>query len=613
MNGFVKRRFLIVVCALIGSALYIMGHYGVALTHNKPGETKRPHNAAERGIILDRNGKTLAYPVTMYDISVKPPFKEDNRSLAKDIAAVLDMNEDDVLNRLNMAGKRFLIKRRVPASTKEKITEEQRNGRLDNIIIDDVPWRVYPENNLAAQIIGYMGKDEAGGGGVEHAFYQELAAGYNIVLTIDINVQRILEKVAASTLRETQAETVMFLAMDTRNGEILGSALLPNFNPNDINSADLKTLNNHAAISPYEPGSVLKIFSIAATMDSGAISEHSEFICSGVYERIINGSKVRIDCLDGHPHGRVTPRDIIVYSCNIGTALAVEQLGNQAFYDLMYQFGFGNKTGAWLNYANKSMAETAGMLKEPALWWGGSKHSIAYGQEISVSTLQIIQAASVIANNGVLVPPKIVSRIVSPDGKTITTSENNDNMSRQVIRPETAQKMLSYMMDTATEIGTGWRANVEDLHLAVKTGTSQHLRYSKTDYIASCIALLPGEYPSLALYVVITKPQGETYGGRIAAPAIREAAELLIDYLGIPRGRNSIIEHPNIIGFSEVSLPVIDTHVPDFYGISKKTLLPLLFQDNIRVEISGEGWVQRQYPPPGTVLTPDTVIELILE
>jgi cell division protein FtsI (penicillin-binding protein 3) len=185
--------------------------------------------------------------------------------------------------------------------------------------------------------------------------------------------------------------------------------------------------------------------------------------------------------------------------------------------------------------------------------------------------------------------------------------------------------MLSYMADTASQIGTGWRANVEDLHLAVKTGTSQIWAlppgspdqsqgvYSKTDFIASCVALLPVEAPSLILYAVIIKPRGETYGGRIAAPAIREAAEQLIDYLGIPRGRNPIVQHPGRIDFPEKTLPSIGTHIPDYFGLSKKTLLPLLLRNDLSVEMSGEGWVKEQSPPPGTAFTPGMVIKLILE
>jgi cell division protein FtsI (penicillin-binding protein 3) len=296
----------------------------------------------------------------------------------------------------------------------------------------------------------------------------------------------------------------------------------------------------------------------------------------------------------------------------VGAALASDRQENRVFYQSMLNFGFGKKTGTWVNM------ETAGLLKPTNLWSGRTRQSIAFGQEVAVSALQIMQAASIVANNGMLVPPKLISQIISTDGRTAAAWENNGNVRAQIIRPETARRILSYMADTATDIGTGWRASIEDLNLAVKTGTSQYRDpvaggYSRTDFIASCIALLPAESPSLALYVVIIKPRGETYGGRIAAPAIREAAELLIDYLGIPRGRNPIVQHPGIIGLPEELLPSVDAYVPSFYGLSKKTLLPLLLRNDITVEITGEGWVRQQFPLPGTPLTPDTKIELILE
>jgi cell division protein FtsI (penicillin-binding protein 3) len=400
--------------------------------------------------------------------------------------------------------------------------------------------------------------------------------------------------------------------------------VLPGFDPNDFRSSSSSRYLNLPAHEHYEPGSVFKSFSISALMDSGVITENTEFICNGVYEKTFpSGETIKIECADGRAHGRVRPREIIIQSCNVGASYAADQLDNQVFYRKMTDFGFGKKTGAWVN------TETAGLIKEPYLWSGRTKQSIAFGQEIAVSALQVMQAATAIANDGLLVPPKIISHIAGVDGKITPWARNNDNPSRQVIRPDTARKMLSYMADTATAIGTGWRANVDDLHLAVKTGTAQ-LRdpnarrvdpitgmvvdYSETDFIASCVAILPAESPSLVLYVVIIKPRGgETYGGRIAAPAIREAAELLIDYLGIPRGRNPIVEHPGSMVFTEEVLPVIDNRVPNFYGLSKKTLVPLLERNDIRVEILGDGWVRRQSPPPETPITANTVIELCLE
>jgi cell division protein FtsI (penicillin-binding protein 3) len=174
------------------------------------------------------------------------------------------------------------------------------------------------------------------------------------------------------------------------------------------------------------------------------------------------------------------------------------------------------------------------------------------------------------------------------------------------------------MVDVTSSLGTGWRANVEDLSLAVKTGTAQiidpaTMAYSNTDFIASCIALLPAESPSLVLYLVIVKPRGEYFGGRIAAPPIREAAEALVDYLGIPRGRNPQIDHLSSVALEGGRLPVITDTIPDFRGLAKRTLLPLILREDLHLEIQGDGWVRRQQPPPGTPLTPDTVIVLELE
>ena len=179
--------------------------------------------------------------------------------------------------------------------------------------------------------------------------------------------------------------------------------------------------------------------------------------------------------------------------------------------------------------------------------------------------------------------------------------------------------MRSYMEDVTSSIGTGWRANVEDLSLAVKTGTAQMIdpktgAYSSTDFIASCMAMFPAESPSLILYLVIVKPQGVSYlGGRIAAPPIREAAEALINYLGIPRGRNPQIVHPGAISIPAVPYPAVNETVPDFTGVAKQQLVPLLLRDDLHVQINGDGWVVRQSPAPGTPLSSDTVIVLDLE
>ena len=642
MNGFIKWRFCLIMVAMLGAAVFVLIRYAMHISDGYTGRSGTQRENVERGKILDRNGKILATQVTRYNVFIRPPSNRDIderirriEEMADDLAPILDMGVEDIRVRLYNTANEFIIKRNVSWETWERIQriQNQPGNRLTGVRTVAVSLRDYPENSIASQIIGFTGNDNIGREGIEYAFNSELSSGSTIELTIDINVQYILEKVARSTMATTQAESVIFIATEPLNGDILGSAVLPNFNPNNYNMSDEKTWHNLTATSPYEPGSVFKVFSIAAMMDSGAISEHSEFACTGVYEKVFSsGEVVRIECADGRAHGRVRPREIIIYSCNVGAALAADRLDNQAFYEYMVKFGFGSKTGAWVNAATPEypLLETAGMLKNPIIprvWSGRTRQSIAFGQEIAVSALQIMQAASIITNSGVLVPPKITSKIISADGKTVKMAGNTTNSIRQVIKPETAQKMLLYMMDTAKE-GTGQLANIRDLNLAVKTGTAElHdpaarrvnpatgrvIVYSQTDFITSCIALLPAEYPSLVLYVVIIKPRGEILGGRIAAPAIREAADELINYLGIPRPRNLIWEHSGNMVFTEESLPVISTHVPNFIGISKRTLLPLLFRSDIQTEIIGNGWVRYQSPPPGTLVEPGMVLELMLE
>jgi len=309
-------------------------------------------------------------------------------------------------------------------------------------------------------------------------------------------------------------------------------------------------------------------------------------------------------------HGRVNARTIIIHSCNAGAAYASDNISNNGFHRFLSEFGFGSRTGVGVS------GETVGYLVPSRNWSDRSKPTIAFGQEISVSAYQILQATTAIANDGILVPPRIVQRIISADGKTVTEWTNGE--SRRILKPETARAMRSYMADTASTGAMGWRAGVQDISIGVKTGTAQIIdpatrRYSDTDFIASCVALLPAENPSLVLYCAIVKPKGVIYGARIAAPAIREAAEELIDYIGIPRGRNPQVAHPPSVNFPSSRLPSVSSHVPDFTGISKRALLPLLTRNDLSVEIHGDGWVRRQIPPAGTPVTEGMKIILELD
>jgi cell division protein FtsI (penicillin-binding protein 3) len=610
----VSGRFIAFIITISLAAAGLLARYGyLMLSGRESGPIQSQMRPAERGPILDRNGRVLALHTRLANVTAWRSAVQDLEASAEELAPILDLDAPLIRDQISSSPTDFsYIKKRIDESTIRFIEEAQTAGRLQGIGLEYIPGRIYPERDLASQIIGFVGDENRGLEGIEYAFERELSGGEKgsqVILTIDTKVQYILEQIAEETLRETGAESVMFVAMDPRNGDILGSASLPDYDPNNIRSSSEIQRMNRPAVWAYEPGSVFKIFSLASMLDGGAITGDTSFLCNGYYEHVTgSGERIRINCLGAH--GRVSARDIIVVSCNAGAAYASDQIGEEDFYEGLRAFGFGSRTLSGLP------GETAGIMSSVDRWSGRSRPTIAMGQEISVSTFQILQAASAIANDGILVPPRVVSGLASPEGDEIRRWDAGP--ARQVISPETARTIRSAMVDVTSDIGTGWRANVGDLSLAVKTGTAQlidseTLSYSSDDFIASCIALLPAESPSLILYLVIVKPKGEIYGGRIAAPAIREAAEALVDYLGIPRGLNPQVSHSPQVILPQDRIPVLGDLVPDFTGYSKRSLIPLLLRDDLHIEMRGEGWVRRQSPPPGSPLEPDTVIYLEFE
>jgi cell division protein FtsI (penicillin-binding protein 3) len=608
-----KIRYVMFFTFLVLFSLYILVHYAVLMVMGDlPASQRQLTRLPERGSILDRNGRFLALQIRFADVGIWRPSISDIDVLSNEIAAILDMTPAEIRERINSSESNFLfLKRQIDDNSARRLSALLEEKKIRGVMIQPTVGRVYPERNLASQIVGFVGDRNRGLEGIEFAFDSVLDGSENngygsqVVLTIDTYVQHILQQVSVKTMEETGAEAIIFVAMDPRTGDILGSVSLPDYDLNNIRLSDANSRMNRPAIWAFEPGSTFKVFSMAALMDSGAISRDSVFICNGIYTP---SRGTPINCLGNH--GRVTAREIVIHSCNAGAAYASDHINSRAFHQLLSDFGFGMRTGSGVP------GETAGYLVRSENWSERSKPTIAFGQEIAVSAYQILQATTAIANDGVLVPPRVVSRIISADGRTVTEWKGGEK--RRIISEETARAMRVYMAETASGSAMGWRAGVRDLSIGVKTGTAQIIDpvtrgYSDTDFIASCVALLPAENPSLILYLAVIKPQGSIFGARIAAPAIREAAELLIDYLGIPRGRNPQIDHPPFVNIPATRLPAVETHVPNFTGLAKRLLLPLLLRDDIRTEIRGDGWVRRQYPPAGTPVTPGMMIILELE
>lgn len=610
-----RLRFLLFsgLFAVAGAAVLV--YYGTIMLGGSPSLRVASGPRPERGPILDRNGRILAMQTRMGNVTVWKPEISNLAPVAQELARILGGDQKDISDRIqNSSGDFVYVKRKVDQTTLDAIEASRNEGKLPGVGIEPTVGRVYPEGHLASQLVGFVGDDNRGLAGIEYSYESSLSppSGYGdqVFLTIDANAQHILEEVARKSLEENVAEAVIFLALDAKTGEVLAYVSLPDYDPNDIRSSTEKDRMDRAAVWAYEPGSVFKIFSLSSIMELGGITENTTFMCNGAYERITpSGEKILIKCLG--VHGLVRAEEIIKYSCNAGAAYASDRVEAKPFEAMIENFGFGSKTGIGLP------GESPGFIRSLDKWSLRSKPTIAIGQELAVSALQVVQAATAIANDGVLVKPRVVSRIVGPDGtvKRVFPAE----YPRRVISPETARSMRRFMLAAAGEAGTGWRANVNDIRLAVKTGTAQFIdpatgAYSKTDYLASCIALLPAEDPKLILYHVIIKPKGPSYlGGRIAAPAVKEAAEALVDYLGIPRGKNQVATHSGTVSLPADAPVVVTDTMPDLKGVSKRRLLPLLERQDLRVEIVGDGYVKSQDPPPGTPIQNGAVLRLELE
>ncbi|MDR1932510.1 MAG: PASTA domain-containing protein [Spirochaetales bacterium] len=613
-------RFKIILAVLaIFSGVILVRYAMIMLSGGEIGIlTQIAMPAVERGPILDRNGKILAIQTKLDSVTAWIPYVTNPPETARLLAEALDMNEQRLLERFQ-ANQGFLyIKRKISPTERTRVQHHITEGKLEGISLEPEFGRNYPGRTLASHLIGYVGIDNIGLDGLEYTFNQELSPpvvggdmdlvlGNQVFLSVDLSIQYALENIAAETLKSNNANSIMILVMEAQTGEMLGYASLPNYDPNIISGLTPDIIKNKPISLLYEPGSVFKVFSLATALELGGISPDSTFYCDGYYETTGNdGRKIRINCLGRH--GTVSIEEILNLSCNAGAAYASDTVGAEEFHYMLRHFGFGEQTSIPLN------GEEEGMLREPRFWSARSKPTIAIGQEISVTAMQIMKAATALANEGIILEPHIVKKIVSPDGKLV--KEYTREPVKQLLSPATARTILNYMA-SATETGTGRKAALEGIRISTKTGTAQTIdpetgKYSETAFVASCLALFPTEDPQIIAYVVIESPRGEYYGGRIAAPVVNEVANFIVPYLGISRAGERVVEHSGRITIPQISLPEMKSRVPDFAGYSKRSLLPLLKRQDVRVLINGSGWVWRQDPPPGAAVKEGMTLTLEL-
>ena len=622
MNGFFNKKALIGMLAVFGIfVIYVLVLYAkLAFTPVSSIVSSAP--PVQRGSIVDRNGKPLAVQTNFYHVGVTPHLVRNKAQFADDVSGPLGMESSDIMRILeqNSAASFVYLKKKITQTAYAELKKITDAKGYVYVNYDRIPGRIYPENALASQLIGYMGDDGKGLAGIEYSMQSYLQPSEkdgnakesqekNVYLTIDANLQYKLEEIARDTMRTTQAESMMLIAADAKNGEILSYISLPSANLNEYSYASVAETVDRPAMEAYEPGSVFKIFTVSVACDQGLIRQDDSFLCDGMYERRIKGGEaVRIKCLDRH--GWLTARDALKYSCNDVLGQISDRISDDDFIAKIRALGFGQRTEIELP------GETYGSVKDSdsALWSVRSKPTIAIGQEISVSALQMVQAATAIANKGIPLKLTLVKRITNKDGSVFY--EHTAVPKERVLKQSTAEYVLSCMETTATS-GTGSRARLNDISLGVKTGTAQMASksggYSTTDFLSNCMAIFPVEDPQIILYIVVEKANGETYAGRIVAPVIAKAADEIIDYLGMSRGDAASLEHSGKISISAARPIILGKKLPDFTGLSKRDIMNLVNSNGIQVKINGSGWVKSQNPAPGTPVSENTIIELNLE
>lgn len=618
-----ERRPRITRMGISGGLLVLFGlivvvRYGQVMIPGRETTRATPALAVERGPILDRRGRVLAIQTHLDTVTLWRPEVRDVEQTATILGSILERDPREIADRIATTDGFLILQRTITPSQSTRIAGHIRSGELRGVRLQPDLGRSYPERESAAAIVGYTGVDNVGLSGIEYMFSDYLVPdvlpdgstptmGHQVFLTLDLAIQSAADTLGRRLLEEHRADNVMITVAKADTAEILAFSVQPSFDPNNFRNFTAEQRRNRAIAAVYEPGSVFKVFSVAALLDLGVISENDRFDTTGGYVTD-RGSFTITDVTNW---GVINTQQIIKFSSNAGAAFASERADPGTFYTVLRSFGFGSPTGIELN------GEERGLLADPRRWSRRSQQTISIGQEIGVTPVQMIAAATAIANDGVLLRPQIVHRIVTSSGEVLRESKREPV--REVISPETARSMLRMMHSSTDFDGTGWRSRVDGVSVAAKTGTAEVYdpaarRYSDTHYIASTLAIIPAERPELIVYVVIDYPKGDSFfGGRIAAPAVRELLEFVVPYWDIPRDGDTITEHPGRVALPQRRNVEDAEQMPDLTGLPLRSVLPLLARNDLEVHIEGSGWVRRQSPSAGTPLAEGAVIRIELE
>ena len=587
----------------------------------------------KRGSILDRNGEGIALTETVNAVSVIPVQVKEKEKTAQFLSEKLGLEYTEVLEKVQQKVALVRIKTKVDT----ELAAEIREANYPGVEVDEDVRRVYPYAELAAQVIGFVGKDNQGIIGLE-AKYDELMEGEqgkiltltdsrgnevdseqerippvdgkNLVTTIDVVMQQYAEQTIAKAVETKGAKKGLIIILNPQNGEIYAMANYPTFDLNDpftINDAQLaamwdtfsqeeqndylnKMWRNAAINDTYEPGSTFKIITSSAGLEEKVVSPESTFYCRGFH---VAGDR-QIKCWRyPRTHGAENFVQGVQNSCNPVFMEIGERLGAETFLEYMQKFGFSQKTGVDL------AGEATGIIHKLENIGPVELATMSFGQSFQITPLQLLRSASAIVNGGRLITPHFAKGIADAEGNVVETFQYEAG--EQIISLETSETMKGILESVVSE-GTGSKAYLPGYRIGGKTATSEKLPRRSGKYIASFMSFAPAENPQVMALVLIDEPQGVYYGGTVAGPVMQELLQNILPYLGI---------EPKYNEKEAEAAADLKTTVPDLKGMTINEAKTALFQAGLSAEVETEGeLVERQVPPPGETVNKGTKILL---
>jgi cell division protein FtsI (penicillin-binding protein 3) len=597
---------------------------------------------AKRADLLDRHGRVLATSADADSISAVPSAIEDAPAtiarLCKALGDCSTRERQQLAQKFARRNHFAWVRRQVSPDAARKVAALN----LEGIGLVKESARFYPNKELAAHVMGYVGVDNTGLSGIEFAYDNQIrgkdgevlinadarrhvfnrierppTAGSTIELTIDQYLQHITERELRAAVRENRAAGGSAIVLNPRTGEILAMANEPTFNPNSYGESEETERRNRAVQDLYEPGSTFKLITAAAAIEERVVPLTAWIDTSPGYIRI-DSATVR----DTSNHGVLSFSDVIADSSNVGAIKIGLRVGSDRLSRYVYRFGFGRPA------SRDFPGESPGIVWDPAKWSEGALAHVSIGYQVGVTPLQMVAAAAAIANGGQYTEPRIV-RAMYRGGRRYVVEPK---VVRRSITADTAAA-LTGIMEHVVEEGTGTPARIDGYTVAGKTGTAAKLvngRYSNSDYNASFVGFLPSRNPALAMIVVIDSPHGPNryYGGPVSAPVFRRIGEAAIRYLGISPSINPMPPvlvarnatagaHPTTAAKAATSIVnLVSDHpadaMPDLRGMSARDAMRALAKIGVTARIVGDGVVVSQDPLPGTPMDDGGQCRLVL-